>query len=359
LETLNTEDEYYWIIFVLHEVGDNPTTYTAMKKSDFIYLLDTIKDHPEIAVVRTEDIMNAPSSGYNEYYQNLYESFVNRVISTSTTPSTLSSTLSSSSDLSPTTPILETTSSPTNESENQTNTQGENTQGENTQGENTQGENTQGENTQGETTNAAEDSDKKGIWIGVSIGVASLAGVIILLGALRYKYNNKIDSNEAFNIPQELAKTSDDIEKQFGVLHDISMSKEAEQDESDIIVVYDEADIEMYSMNVESQTTQIETPQTTQIETPQTTQIETPQTTQTTQTTIPQIMIKSIITQSDIIIDPKLIEQLETIVELEIIVDVSNDGNSENGNSENGNSENGNSNRIVLEYISGEEDDSF
>jgi peptidoglycan/xylan/chitin deacetylase (PgdA/CDA1 family) len=304
LNTLDADDKYYWIILVLHEISDDAETYTAMKKSDFIYLLDTLKDHPEIAVVRTEDIMNAPSSGQSEYYESIYTNFVNRFSSSS--PSSSTSTSSSITTLNNNTQTDEFT---TNDATTTTEEEGSTT--------------------------------SSGIWIGVSIGSVSIIGLIIILLVVKNKHKDKDDTkNEVFGIPQEIAKTDDDIEKQFGVTHDISMSKEAEyeiDDQSDIIVVFDEADVELYSMEMQTPNPIIQTSKSTNMNTeiPITqTPIQTPIQTPTTPTT-------QITTQSDIIIDPDLIAQLETHLESD------NETNSEN------------SNRIVLEYISDDEGNSI
>ena len=221
LRSLNQSNKYYWIIFVLHEIETNPTSYTAIKENDFLYLLDWIKDHPEIAVATTDEITRAPSSSSAalSYYSNLYNNYVSKASAQEP-------------------PEEETTQQETTQQETtqQETTQQETTQEETTQEETTQEETTQEETTQQETPteatsvtpppippplpNNTTNPSGPGVWIGIALGSSTLVVLIVILGAIFYKNGRDLTT---FDIPeQKTAITNDDIEQQFNTSYSVN-----------------------------------------------------------------------------------------------------------------------------------------
>lgn len=91
LSAFDSDPNYYWIILIFHEVNDKSSSYTAIPKTDFFTFLSWIRQHPNIGIVKVNEVIR--SIQYNDLY-NLAITRTNSVpiptITTSNLPTTSS-----------------------------------------------------------------------------------------------------------------------------------------------------------------------------------------------------------------------------------------------------------------------------
>ena len=245
LKTYDVENAYYWLIFVYHEVNNNSTVYTATLETEFINMLEWIRAHPTLAVVRVDEIMNSKT---NDDFSELYRNAVSIPTTQSNEITTPQSTTPQPTTPQPTTPqasgsqTTPQTSQTTTRPISQTTSQTSQTTTRSTTRPTSQTTSPQTSTSSILSITQTPDNSEIGKWVGIAFG--SIAAGVVLIGSLCgfiiYKKNRNKNSSSTvmgstypfpdYNYNYDIELSDNDIESQFDKVfvnvHDLNIENE-------------------------------------------------------------------------------------------------------------------------------------